>query len=74
MVGMFPERKAVANFLQEVTSRKDQRQCWERESRPYKFVTVKEFVVAFQSFHVGQRIGEELICLHLQECSRGEFG
>jgi len=27
---------------------------------PYRFVTVTEFAEAFQSFHVGRRIGEEL--------------
>ena len=48
-----PERKAIANFLQEVTLRKDQKQCWAWESRPYKFVIAKEFTAAFQSFHVG---------------------
>nr|XP_011466722.1 PREDICTED: pleiotropic drug resistance protein 1 [Fragaria vesca subsp. vesca] len=55
-----PERKGIADFLQEVTSRKDQEQYWERKEDPYSFVTVKEFAEAFQSFHVGQRLGEEL--------------
>ncbi|KAM5578905.1 pleiotropic drug resistance protein 1-like [Rosa sericea] len=55
-----PERKGIADFLQEVTSRKDQEQYWERKEDPYSFVTVKKFVDAFESFHVGQRLGEEL--------------
>ncbi|PRQ50790.1 putative iron-chelate-transporting ATPase [Rosa chinensis] len=55
-----PERKGIADFLQEVTSRKDQEQYWERKEDPYSFVTVKKFVEAFESFHVGQRLGEEL--------------
>ncbi|KAL5562676.1 hypothetical protein UlMin_032423 [Ulmus minor] len=55
-----PERKGVADFLQEVTSRKDQEQYWARKDDPYIFVTVKEFAEAFQSFHVGQRLGDEL--------------
>ncbi|XP_028802333.1 ABC transporter G family member 39 [Neltuma alba] len=55
-----PERKGVADFLQEVTSRKDQRQYWAREDAPYSFVTVKDFVEAFQSFHIGQKIKDEL--------------
>ncbi|KAF5726223.1 pleiotropic drug resistance protein 1-like isoform X2 [Tripterygium wilfordii] len=55
-----PERKGVADFLQEVTSRKDQEQYWMRRDEPYGFVTVKDFAEAFQSFHVGRRLGDEL--------------
>ncbi|XP_030480269.1 pleiotropic drug resistance protein 1 isoform X1 [Cannabis sativa] len=55
-----PERKAIADFLQEVTSRKDQEQYWAREEESYRFITVNDFVEAFQSFHVGQRIKDEL--------------
>ncbi|XP_042504440.1 pleiotropic drug resistance protein 1-like [Macadamia integrifolia] len=56
-----PERKGVADFLQEVTSRKDQQQYWTRKDEPYRFITVDEFVKAFHSFHVGQRLGDELV-------------
>ncbi|KAJ6414598.1 hypothetical protein OIU84_003573 [Salix udensis] len=52
--------KGVADFLQEITSRKDQQQYWMRKDEPYSFVTVEEFVEAFQSFHVGCRIGDAL--------------
>ncbi|KAK9232139.1 hypothetical protein WN943_022382 [Citrus x changshan-huyou] len=55
-----PKRKGVADFLQEVTSRKDQRQYWAHKEKPYRFVTVQEFAEAFQSFHVGQKISDEL--------------
>ncbi|KAI4355694.1 hypothetical protein L6164_004442 [Bauhinia variegata] len=55
-----PERKGVADFLQEVTSRKDQEQYWVRRDEPYSFVTVREFAEAFQSFQVGRIIREEL--------------
>nr|POF16743.1 pleiotropic drug resistance protein 1 [Quercus suber] len=55
-----PERKGVADFLQEVTSRKDQEQYWAQKDEPYNFVTVKEFSEAFQSFHVGRKLGDEL--------------
>ncbi|KAJ1438250.1 P-loop containing nucleoside triphosphate hydrolase [Sesbania bispinosa] len=55
-----PERKGVADFLQEVTSRKDQWQYWTRKEEPYSFVTVKDFVEAFQLFHIGQKLGDEL--------------
>ncbi|XP_060675558.1 pleiotropic drug resistance protein 1 isoform X1 [Ziziphus jujuba] len=55
-----PERKGIADFLQEVISRKDQEQYWLRKEEPYSFVTVKEFAEAFQTFHVGQKVGDEL--------------
>ncbi|KAL2243421.1 pleiotropic drug resistance protein 1 [Sesamum indicum] len=55
-----PERKGVADFLQEVTSKKDQQQYWMRVDEPYRFVTVSEFAEAFQSFHVGQRLKDDL--------------
>ncbi|XVE52146.1 hypothetical protein DITRI_Ditri02bG0098900 [Diplodiscus trichospermus] len=55
-----PERKGVADFLQEVTSRKDQMQYWIRRDQPYRFVTANEFAEAFQSFHVGMELGDEL--------------
>ncbi|XP_044480570.1 pleiotropic drug resistance protein 1-like [Mangifera indica] len=55
-----PERKGVADFLQEVTSRKDQQQYWFNKEEPYRFITVKEFSDAYQSFHVGRKLGDEL--------------
>ncbi|GAY62366.1 hypothetical protein CUMW_217170 [Citrus unshiu] len=55
-----PKRKGVADFLQEVTSRKDQEQYWVNKEEPYRFVTVKEFADAFQVFYVGQKVGDEL--------------
>ncbi|KAK1264631.1 Pleiotropic drug resistance protein TUR2 [Acorus gramineus] len=55
-----PERKGVADFLQEVTSRKDQAQYWSRRDEPYRFISVQEFSVAFQSFHVGRAVAEAL--------------
>uniref|UniRef100_A0A7N1A5T7 ABC transporter domain-containing protein n=1 Tax=Kalanchoe fedtschenkoi TaxID=63787 RepID=A0A7N1A5T7_KALFE len=55
-----PERKGVADFLQEVTSKKDQQQYWSLKDENYRFVTVREFAEAFQSFHVGRELGDEL--------------
>ncbi|XP_004486706.1 pleiotropic drug resistance protein 1-like [Cicer arietinum] len=55
-----PERKGVADFLQEVTSKKDQAQYWVRRDQPYRFVTVTQFAEAFQSFHIGRKLTEEL--------------
>ncbi|XP_065866894.1 pleiotropic drug resistance protein 2-like [Euphorbia lathyris] len=55
-----PERKGVADFLQEVTSKKDQQQYWFKKDTPYRYITAPEFTQAFGSFHVGERISEEL--------------
>ncbi|RXH83495.1 hypothetical protein DVH24_005748 [Malus domestica] len=55
-----PDRKGVADFLQEVTSKKDQEQYWYRKNQPYRYISVTDFVDAFNSFHIGQRLVEEL--------------
>ncbi|XP_057873160.2 pleiotropic drug resistance protein 1 isoform X2 [Cryptomeria japonica] len=54
-----PERKAVADFFQEVISKKDQQQYWADEGQ-YRYVSVKEFAKAFHSFHVGRKLQTEL--------------
>nr|AOF42830.1 ABCG/PDR subfamily ABC transporter [Petunia x hybrida] len=63
-----PDRKGVADFLQEVTSKKDQQQYWARRDEPYRFITSKEFAEAYQSFHVGRKQLDELGA-HLTEQS-----
>ncbi|XP_047944619.1 pleiotropic drug resistance protein 1-like [Salvia hispanica] len=55
-----PARKGVADFLQEVTSKKDQKQYWGNKNEPYRYVSVSEFAEAFQSYVVGRRVGDEL--------------
>lgn len=45
---------------EQVTSRKDQHQYWSIEDEPYRYVSVNEFAEAFQTFHVGRKLGEEL--------------
>ncbi|KAF2323470.1 hypothetical protein GH714_035632 [Hevea brasiliensis] len=55
-----PERKGTADFLQEVTSRKDQKQYWADRSMPYRYVSVAEFVEKFKRFHVGMQLKTEL--------------
>ncbi|AQK96514.1 ABC transporter G family member 40 [Zea mays] len=55
-----PERKGVADFLQEVTSKKDQKQYWARPDEPYRFVSVKELATAFKSSHTGRALANEL--------------
>eukprot|EP00878_Enallax_costatus_P011267 GHUV01011764.1.p1 GENE.GHUV01011764.1~~GHUV01011764.1.p1 ORF type:complete len:605 (+),score=193.45 GHUV01011764.1:122-1936(+) len=49
-----PHRKGVADFLQEVTSRKDQQQYWSGEQKDYKFVPVTDFHKAYETSAKGK--------------------
>ncbi|KAJ0709581.1 putative ABC-type ferric hydroxamate transporter [Helianthus annuus] len=55
-----PERKGIPDFLQEVTSRKDQEQYWADRSKPYTYIPVSKFVERFKQFHVGEKLKDEL--------------
>ncbi|CAM8888399.1 unnamed protein product [Rhodiola kirilowii] len=55
-----PERKGTADFLQEVTSKKDQEQYWADRNKPYRYIPVSEFSAKFKQFHVGRRLDNEL--------------
>ncbi|CAN6452443.1 unnamed protein product [Victoria cruziana] len=55
-----PERKGVADFLQEVMSKKDQQQYWRDKDRPYRYISAEEFSQAFSSFRVGEQMAAEL--------------
>uniref|UniRef100_A0A803MQ74 ABC transporter domain-containing protein n=1 Tax=Chenopodium quinoa TaxID=63459 RepID=A0A803MQ74_CHEQI len=55
-----PERKAVADYLQEVVSKKDQAQYWARQDEEYAYVSTNQFVDKFKEFHVGRTIQNEL--------------
>lgn len=55
-----PERKGIADFLQEVTSRKDQEQYWKDREKPYRYISAEQFSQTFKQFHVGQKLTEEL--------------
>ncbi|KAK4593204.1 hypothetical protein RGQ29_017372 [Quercus rubra] len=55
-----PERKGVADFLQEVTSKKDQEQYWCKRNEPYRYTSVPEFIDHFQNFHIGQQLYDGL--------------
>ncbi|KAM3375327.1 ABC transporter G family member 32 isoform X2 [Capsicum galapagoense] len=54
-----PSRKNVADFLQELTSEKDQGQYWFLNS-PYNYVSATKFAEGFQSFHVGNALAQEM--------------
>ncbi|CAM6029266.1 unnamed protein product [Sphagnum balticum] len=64
-----PDRKGIADFLQEVTSRKDQEQYWAHRHRPYHFVPVREFAEAYQQFFIGAEMKQELAVPYPKEQS-----
>ncbi|XP_023766493.1 pleiotropic drug resistance protein 2 [Lactuca sativa] len=55
-----PERKGVADFLQEVTSRKDQQQYWFRTNEPYLYISVSEFSQLFSQFETSECLYDDL--------------
>ncbi|GER27852.1 ABC transporter family protein [Striga asiatica] len=55
-----PERKNVADFLQEVVSKKDQEQYWALPYQPYRYIPVAKFAEAFGSYNIGKNLSEEL--------------
>ncbi|PHT31506.1 ABC transporter G family member 34 [Capsicum baccatum] len=55
-----PERKGVADFLQEVTSLKDQEQYWFRKNEPYQYISVAEFAERFNGFRDGKQLCDDL--------------
>lgn len=59
---IFPLLLLTSRLLKtfQVTSRKDQQQYWARTHQPYCYIPVQEFACAFQSFHVGQTLSDEL--------------
>ncbi|XP_078432296.1 pleiotropic drug resistance 4 isoform X2 [Wolffia australiana] len=56
-----PDRKNVADFLQEVTSKKDQQQYWYSSDCPYQFVSVSKFAEAFRHYWIGKNLSHELV-------------
>ncbi|KAI3510433.1 hypothetical protein L1887_17421 [Cichorium endivia] len=67
-----PERKGIADFLQEVISKKDQEQYWANKSEPYTYVSVSQFAEHFKQFHVGQTLQKSLLVPY--EKSRSQKG
>ncbi|GMY13886.1 pleiotropic drug resistance protein 1-like [Fagus crenata] len=48
------------SMADQMTLREDQEQYRQHKDKPYSFVTVQDFAKAFQSFHVGRRLKDEL--------------
>ncbi|QCE00887.1 ABC transporter G family member 31 [Vigna unguiculata] len=64
-----PPRKGIADFLQEVTSKKDQAQYWADPSKPYVFVSVAEIAQAFKNSKFGKYM--ESLQSHPHDASKG---
>ncbi|KAF8082788.1 hypothetical protein N665_0808s0024 [Sinapis alba] len=59
-----PTRKSVAEFLQEVISRKDQEQYWCDIDKPYCYVSIDTFIERFKKSELGLQQREELSKTH----------
>ncbi|KAG2694531.1 hypothetical protein I3760_08G149600 [Carya illinoinensis] len=55
-----PARKGVADFIQEVISRKDQAQYWYRMEVPHSYIPVDLFSRKFKESSYGKKLEEEL--------------
>uniref|UniRef100_A0A7N2R0V3 ABC transporter domain-containing protein n=1 Tax=Quercus lobata TaxID=97700 RepID=A0A7N2R0V3_QUELO len=55
-----PERKGIADFVQEVISRKDQAQYWYHMEVPYSYVSADMFSRKFKESPYGKKLDEEL--------------
>ncbi|KAK9161847.1 hypothetical protein Syun_008188 [Stephania yunnanensis] len=54
------ERKGTADYLQEVISKKDQKQYWYRSDEPYSYISVDQFSKKFKSYQIGKELDDEL--------------
>ncbi|XP_030503175.2 pleiotropic drug resistance protein 3 isoform X2 [Cannabis sativa] len=55
-----PERKGVADFVQEVISKKDQEQYWYSTEKAFRYVSVEEFSKKFKASRFGKKLDEDL--------------
>ncbi|XP_058188887.1 pleiotropic drug resistance protein 3-like isoform X3 [Rhododendron vialii] len=55
-----PERKGVADFLQEVISRKDQAQYWHQAEQSWSYISVDLFCKKFKESTYGEKLDAEL--------------
>uniref|UniRef100_A0ACD5WJD3 Uncharacterized protein n=1 Tax=Avena sativa TaxID=4498 RepID=A0ACD5WJD3_AVESA len=56
-----PERKGVAEFLQEILSRKDQRRYWSGSNESYSYISPDELSSIFKESHIGRKQEEPCI-------------
>ncbi|KAG5525545.1 hypothetical protein RHGRI_031998 [Rhododendron griersonianum] len=73
-----PKRKGVADFLQEVISRKDQAQYWHQAEQSWSYISVDMFSKKFKESTYGKKIDAELSqpfikCCHKNASSFGMY-
>ncbi|KAK8963782.1 ABC transporter G family member 39 [Platanthera guangdongensis] len=54
-----PERKNIADFLQEVTSKMDQEQYWKNNHREYQYIPVENFAESFCFYYLETLLEEQ---------------
>ncbi|KAJ0567842.1 putative ABC-type sulfate transporter [Helianthus annuus] len=67
-----PERKGVADFLQEVVSKKDQAAYWCRNEQTYNYVSVDTFSTRFKEYHLGKEVNEDISKPFIRSQSHGK--
>nr|XP_027108034.1 pleiotropic drug resistance protein 3-like isoform X6 [Coffea arabica] len=65
-----PERKGVADFLQEVISGKDQAQYWFTTEETYNYISVDAFSRKFKQSSYGEKLREQLSAPSVKSKSR----
>ncbi|GJN15549.1 hypothetical protein PR202_gb02470 [Eleusine coracana subsp. coracana] len=55
-----PSRKNVADFLQEVTSKMDQKQYWAGDENKYQYHSIEKFSESFRTSYLPQLVGDKL--------------
>ncbi|KAF7127829.1 hypothetical protein RHSIM_Rhsim11G0102600 [Rhododendron simsii] len=65
-----PERKGVADFLQEVISRKDQAQYWQQPEQSCSYISVDMFSKKFKESTYGKKLDEELSQPFIECCQK----
>ncbi|KAM3377924.1 hypothetical protein P3S68_010337 [Capsicum galapagoense] len=69
-----PERKGVADFLQEVMSKKDQAQYWHGTKETYKFVSIDTLSRKFEESPYRKKLNEELsVAYDKSRCHRNSI-
>jgi len=59
-----PDRKNVADFLQEVTSKMDQKQYWTGDQNKYQYHTIENFAESFRTSYLPLLVEDKLCSPH----------
>ncbi|CAI0540631.1 unnamed protein product [Linum tenue] len=67
-----PPRKSIADFLQEVTSKKDQAQYWADPTKPYVFISASNIARAFIKSPFGRSMSASIYVPYEENMNRPE--